>query len=242
MIKIDKNINKNIFSNVVLWNKRIANNPSKNKEQRKHQIINQLKYLAEEMNEFKEAKECNDIVEMFDAICDIIFVGNYLPRLCHDKSLIKSYKIDLNNIKSPLNELLSLVDNNLSEINLSIKSNLSFKEVKLISKEIFKDCELYVKYFIQYLYSIGYKSPLDVYLNVMNSVIDTNNNKFLYNIDHANEMLPLVSNRYKGRFKNIVVIESHGAYLFRADDGVGKLLKPMEWKEPDIKTILNIKK
>lgn len=240
MIIIDKYINKNIFNNVVLWNKRIANNPSKNKEQRKYQIINQLRYLAEEMYEFKEAKECNNIVEMFDAICDIIFVGNYLPRLCHDKSLIKSYRIDLNNIKSPLNELLSLVDNNLSEINLLIKSNLSFKDIKSISKEIFKDCELYVKYFIQYLYSIGYESPLDVYLNVINLVIDTNNNKFLYSLDHANKMLPLVSKRYEGRFENIVVIESHGAYLFRADNGDGKILKPMEWKEPDIKTILNI--
>ena len=237
---INKSINKAIYKNVVLWNKRINNKPYKNKEQRKFQIINQLKYLAEEMNEFKEANECNDIVEMFDAICDIVIVSNYLPRLCHNKKLVKSYKINFDNNKQPINEILALIGNDLYDINKIIKNNYSFKEILFTAENIFRNVELYVCYFIQYLYNIGYTTPSELYLNAIKEVIDTNNNKFLYNKNNASKMLPSVIKYYDNRFENIVIVESYGAYLFRADNGLGKVVKPVNWKSPDIKSILDI--
>ena len=205
------------ISRIVLWNS-VCSNPTSTEEQA---YETQVSVTLEEIKETINGYLKNDRAEYVDGVCDVVVTAGYLAYMNKDTSM----DIDLDHV---------VFDREQDILNFGVKVEMTPEDVKLV--DVFwiflKAMELIdEKYLHEY----------------MNAVLDSNDTKILkfpypYDGQQIKDVLvselDYVAKKYAGEFTGIVPVQYENDvnqsqyYVFRANLGAGKILKPSQYKLP----------
>ena len=199
-----------LFNQTVEWNK-VANGGEFDFSNQRKEL--QQKCLMEEVLELEEAIDNNDPVEAVDAICDILFVGFYAWVMCSNR------EPDVYDISHGIRLAFS---------DYSLEDFLWHLKIAVEKKDYFEVVKLILEAGIAFNFDLK-----GAYANV----VESNFSKFP-------EMDSVVLHRELERFKNnarysnVVAAVVHGRFVFRADYGEGKVVKPSCFIEPNLKQFI----
>ncbi len=207
--------------------------------------------MKEELDEFKDAFQKKDVVEMSDALCDLAYVtygaGHSLGIDLDD--VLKNLGIDLyhrNNTKHNItlgklnNSEISQWTNEYTEIvvqneyDMIDRSLENFQSTAIDSRNFIK-MGFWLGYILKYVYGLGHTLDLNMDL-IFREVHRSNMTKVCDNMDDANESVKFY--RTDPRYKN-PQIKTKGKFFVIFDADTTKILKNHKWENPNIKQFLN---
>lgn len=220
-----------------------------------------ISLMREELDEFKDAFQKKDVVEMSDALCDLAYVtygaGHSLGINLDD--VMKNLSIDLYQRSNILkqNTLGKLSKQNMMNIDTSYSQAccqweneytdiVVQNEYEMINRSLenfqsnsnsqnFKKMSFWLGYILKYVYGLGHN--LDFNMDLMfREVHRSNMTKVCDNIDDANESVKFYQT--DPRYKN-PQIKTKGKYFVIFDADTTKILKNHKWENPNIKQFLN---
>ena len=188
----------------------------------------QHRCLLEEVQELRDALDSRDKVETVDALCDILFVGVFAWFMHNDRNngtididvLAWLVHSDINNGAIDIGGL----DHSFVDTTFSLE-DLYTQLYKLVSDKKYKTvCELIVQTSI--LFDFDLKKSYE-------EVVRSNFSKFPLkgNVDIISEIYYF---KHHSKYDNVVGVIVDGRYTFRCEDGLGKIVKPRAFSEPQL--------
>jgi len=205
-LRRDLDLEKSV-EHTLSWNKIAMGGEFDFSQQRKDL---QHRLLLEEVQELRDALDDNDKVETVDALCDILFVGVFAWFINSD---INGGTIDIGGMDH------ELVDTGytLEDLYTQVYALTSDKKYRTV-------CELIIQTSV--LFDFDLKKSY-------NNVVISNFSKFPI-VDDFELVADLewfdIHSKYDGVVETIV----DGHYVFRAEDGLGKIVKPRCFVEPSL--------
>lgn len=209
-----------------------------------------ISLMREELDEFKDAFQKKDVVEMSDALCDLAYVtygaGQTLGINLDD--VLQNLNIDLyqrsNFSKSTLGKCTNLDNktfwtNEYTDIVVQyeydmIERSLDNFHSVATNSDNFKKMSFWLAYILKYTYGLGYNLGFDMD-QMFREVHRSNMTKVCDNIDDANESVKFY--QADGRYKD-PQIKTKGKYFVVFDADTTKILKNHKWENPNIKQFL----
>lgn len=223
---------KGYISRIVDWNK-ICENKNATYEER---LNTQYAVVIEEITETLAGLINNDKREIIDGIADVLVTAGYLIEEFGDMK-IHNYELHLTNTfytNTPENQLFLELESILNEIKAeSAKEELGTTAIN--------------HYSLIKIYNLGltlFGDEMDKYIE---AVLDSNETKYIpeaslgrFELEIENQLafeVKCATETYAGKHENIVAVkteyEGNTYYILRSDNGLGKILKPLKFKEPE---------
>lgn len=205
-----------------------------------------ISLMREELEEFKVAFEKKDVVEMYDALCDLAYftygtghtMGINIDTMLEEMGINLSYRDDFKNTTlgklTETNQWVNewtdvIVQNEYEMINRSIENFKLAGDLKH-----FKQMGFWLVYILKYAYGLGHNMGFSMDL-MFREVHRSNMTKVCDNIDDANESVKFYQT--DDRYKN-PQIKTKGKYFVVFDAATTKILKNHKWENPNLKQFL----
>lgn len=207
-------------------------------------LQSRLAFIREERDEFLEALENSDLVEMADALCDLnyfAFGSGQCLGINLDTELEASGNSNICN--TPINSepgFLAEVDPKVLEnreeimIRLNVITTHIDRFERAISDRDFDEIVNSLRSIVIATFQLGYYLNFDMD-SMFREVHRSNMTKVCQNIEDAEESV----RRYKeeGRYKK-PVIRAKGPYFMVYDEDLNKILKNYKWENPDLRQFM----
>jgi len=209
----------NLIKLTIEWNRIGAGGQYDMSEQRKQL---QHECLLEELQELEDAIAANDEVEIVDALCDILFVGIYAAFM-NERVFTDQYhyeqrlaRVMCAGVFNP-DQAESTPEYFVEDIEHFIEADMYWHLIELIIS-----------------YSINFNFDLK---KAYENVVMSNWTKYPL-IEDVNLAAELEWFKTSSKYKDVVAQEVDGHYVFRCDNGNGKVVKWAGYKEPQLKQFI----
>jgi predicted HAD superfamily Cof-like phosphohydrolase len=209
-------------------------------------LQSRLAFIREERDEFLEALENSDLVEMADALCDLnyfAFGSGQCLGINLDDELRKAGYADIATT-STTDGFMADVDPKVVETDRA-KITARLDEItehidqfaQAITDRVFEGLATHLTTTIISTFKLGYYLNFDMD-RMFREVHRSNMTKVCLNIEDANESL----RRYEeeGRYKK-PVIRTKGQYFMVYDEDLNKILKNYKWENPNLRQFMGPK-
>lgn len=198
-------------------------------------IIPRIRYIEEEVNELRDAIENDDLIEIIDALCDILYVvyGTSLSfGFSNDINSNSLDNVDTINTINTIDTINTLYEKRMYYFNRINNQFLTFKS--LVSKPKFiYFAENVLKIITLYVYEFAKAFDIDID-KAFNIVHISNMTKFCKTLEEAEETVKEYANNVK--YKEVKYIYRNGLYIvYNVEDN--KVLKSKYYKKVDFRAL-----